>query len=223
MTASRSVYRTRIAASSLVVGPLLMSIGDLMHPAERSDAADQIAILMDGATRWYAAHLLLFIGSLLFIPGVLAVTGLAAERRPAVGYAARLLMLVASSAFAAVFVFEMLLARVVIDDAVAATALLKTFESGKVLGSIAPALLAFFVGIGLVVFALVPAPAPFRWPAVGFGLGAIFIFVEIVSYEVVFSQIGNVLVFLAATAFAWLIVRRESSRDGTERSSQPVT
>ena len=112
MTASPQTYRSGIAASSLVVGPLVMSIGDLIHPAESSDAAAQITILMDGAARWYAAHLLLFIGSLLFIPGVLALTGLAAERRPAIGYAAQVLMMIASSALAAVFVFEMLLAPI---------------------------------------------------------------------------------------------------------------
>ena len=210
MAASSRNYRIWVAASSLVVGPLLMSIGDLVHPAERTDAADQITILMDGATRWYAAHLLLFIGSLLFIPGILALTGLAAERRPAAGYAAQLLMLISSAALSAVFVFEMLLARVVIDDADGATALLETFESVEVFGPIAPALLAFFVGTGLVVFTLVPAPAPFRWPAAGLALGAIFIFAEIVSSEVILSQIGNILVFLAGTAFAWLIVRRAS-------------
>ena len=69
-------YRKAIAAASLVVGPLLMSVGDLLHPEERWDAAGQAAIIFEQSSRWYVAHLLLFIGLLLFIPGILALTRL---------------------------------------------------------------------------------------------------------------------------------------------------
>src|SRR5262245_46318368 len=86
-----------------------MSIGDLMHPPERWDPTAQIAIIAGAATRWYAAHLLLFIGMLLFVPGLLALTNLAASKRPVAGYAARLLMLASVGALSAVFVSEMLL------------------------------------------------------------------------------------------------------------------
>jgi hypothetical protein len=48
-------YRTLIAAASLVAGPLLMAIGDLLHPEERMAPAEQIAILVDQASRWYTA------------------------------------------------------------------------------------------------------------------------------------------------------------------------
>ena len=50
---------------SLVLGPLLMSIGDLLHPEERMLPAEQIAIVVDHASRWYTAHLLLYVGMLL--------------------------------------------------------------------------------------------------------------------------------------------------------------
>jgi hypothetical protein len=36
--------------------------------------SEQIAILADHASRWYTAHLLLFAGMMLFIPGLLALT-----------------------------------------------------------------------------------------------------------------------------------------------------
>ena len=47
---------------SLVAGPLVMSIGDLLHPEERMLPVEQIAIVVDHASRWYTAHLLLFVG-----------------------------------------------------------------------------------------------------------------------------------------------------------------
>jgi hypothetical protein len=75
---------------SLVVGPLVMSIGDLLHPEERMSPVEQIAIVVDRASRWYTtAHLLLFFGMLLFIPGFLGLTALTAVRKPVLGYARR--------------------------------------------------------------------------------------------------------------------------------------
>ena len=56
------------AALSLLIGPLLMSIGDLLHPEERMSPGDQIAIVAEHASRWYTAHLLLFIGMLPRLP-----------------------------------------------------------------------------------------------------------------------------------------------------------
>jgi hypothetical protein len=104
-------YRTLIAAASLIGGPLLMSIGDLIHPEERMNSAEQIAILVDHASRWYRAHLLLFIGMMLSIPGLLALSNITAERKPAAGYAARILTLIGAAALASIFVAEMLIGR----------------------------------------------------------------------------------------------------------------
>jgi hypothetical protein len=54
---------------------------------------------------------------MLFIPGLLALTALTSARRPAVGYAARILILVGTAAIASVFVAEMLVGRFVLDGA----------------------------------------------------------------------------------------------------------
>jgi len=70
-----------------------MSVGDLIHPPETWDMAAQVAIATESAARWYGAHFLLFVGMLLFVPGVLALSKLTMERKPAAGYAARLLVL----------------------------------------------------------------------------------------------------------------------------------
>ena len=56
-----------------------MSIGDLLHPEERMLPGDQIAIVAEHASRWYTAHLLLFIGMLLLVPGFLWLTALDRE------------------------------------------------------------------------------------------------------------------------------------------------
>jgi hypothetical protein len=202
-------YRTLIAAASLIVGPLLMTIGDLFHPEERMDTAEQIAILVDHASHWYAAHLLLFIGMTLSIPGLLALASLTAERNPAAGYAARILVLIGAAAFAAIFVGEMLIGRFVADgaDTAAATELLDSMFSGPIVAAVIPAALAFFVGTAAFAIPLMVAGGKLRRPAALYSIGALLILAEILSAQVILSQIGNILIFCGGAGTAWLILQ----------------
>jgi hypothetical protein len=204
-----SRYRAVIGAASLIVAPAFMSLGDLMHPHETWDAAAQVAIVAESASRWYVAHLLLFVGMLVFVPGILALSEVVATRRPAVGYAARVLLMASVGALSAVFVCEMLLGRFVSQgaDRSAAVDLFQTFQSGAILGALMPGLLAFFVGTALFVTPLASTTGPFRWPAFCFALGAALILGEIILAEVVLSQIGNILILVASIAFASLLLR----------------
>jgi len=205
-------YRTLIAVASLIVGPLVMSVGDLIHPAESMDTAEQIAILADHASRWYAAHLLLFIGMMLSIPGLLALTSLTAVRNASAGYAARILVLIGTAAFASVFVGEMLIGRFVTDGAgtAAATRLLDSMLSASMVAVVGPAALAFFVGIGAFASPLVIAGGGLRWTAAVYSIGVLFILAEILSAQVILSQIGNILVFCAGVGTARLVLRGEA-------------
>jgi hypothetical protein len=205
-------YRTLIAAASLIAGPLLMTIGDLFHPEERMDTAEQIPIIVDHASRWYAAHLLLFIGMLLSIPGLLALASLTAERNPAAGFTARILVLIGAAAFAAIFVGEMLIGRFVADgaDTATATALLESMFSGPIAAAVIPAALAFFVGTATFAIPLMMAGGKLRWIAVFYSIGALLILGEILSAQVILSQIGNLLIFCGGATTAWLILRGET-------------
>ena len=200
-------YRTVIGAASLIVAPALMSVGDLMHPHESWDAAAQVAMIAESASRWYIAHLLLFVGMLLLVPGILALCDVVATRRPAIGYAARVFLFASVGALSAVFVCEMLLGRFVSAGADSAVALFETFQSAAVLGALMPGLLAFFIGTGLFVTPLASTAGPFRWPALCFALGAILIMGEIILAEVLLSQIGNILILVAGIGFARLLLR----------------
>ena len=213
-----SRYQTVIGAASLIVAPALMSLGDLMHPHESWDAAAQVAMIAESASRWYIAHLLLFVGILLFVPGILALTDVVAKRRPVIGYAARVLLFSSVGALSAVFVCEMLLGRFVSEGADNAVTLFKTFQSGAVLGALMPGLLAFFIGTGLFVTPLASTAGPFRWPALCFALGAILIMGEIIFAKVLLSQIGNVLILVAGIAFARLLLQ---GRQGAVSAHSP--
>lgn len=203
-------YRTFIAAASLVVGPLLMAVGDLQHPQESMVPAEQIAIVAEHPSHWFTAHLLLFAGIVLFIPGFLAATALTAARNPVAGYMARILMMVGTAAFAAIIVDEMLIGRLLLNGAsqAQATDVVATMFSGPMMAAVGPALLAFFVGTSAFAIPLIRAGGTLGWAAALILIGVLFVFVEIVSAKVIFSQIGNVLAFCGSTLAAWVIVRR---------------
>jgi len=186
-----------------------MSVGDLIHPAEDWDPAVQVAIVAESPMRWYAAHLLLFIGLLLFVPGIGALPSVVASRRPRAGYAARILMFASVGALSGVFVSEMLLGRFIAAGAnrEAAITLFNVFQSPAVFAALVPGLLAFFVGTALAVFALASPAGPFRWPALALGLGALLIMGEIILAQVRLSQIGNIVMLIAGIGFARLLPR----------------
>jgi hypothetical protein len=196
-----------LARASLVIGPLLMAIGDLIHPQERMAAADQIVILAEHASRWYAAHLLLFAGIVVFIPGMLALSAVAASRRPAAGHAARILVLMGTAGFASIFVAEMLVGRYVLDGAspAAAAALLETMFSGPMLAAVGPVMLAFVAGTAAFAIPLIRAGGGLRWSAAAIAAGMLLILVEIATAQVLLSQIGNVLIFVGSTGAAMVL------------------
>ena len=196
-----------VEAGSLIVAPALMSVGDLIHPPESWDTVAQVAIVAAAPKRWYLAHLLLFAGILLFVPGILLLSRTLALHRPGLGYASRVLLLASVGALAAVFACEMLFGSFVIADQRGADALLQTFNS-RVLVALLPGLLAFFVGTGLVVAPLVSTAGQLRWPALCLGLGALLILGEITTARVILSQIGNILIFVAGIGFARALRRK---------------
>jgi hypothetical protein len=209
-TARPGGYQTVIGAASLAVGPLVMAVGDLLHPKETSDIGGQATIVAAQATRWYLAHLLLFVGLILFVPGLLALTDLAAARRPRAGYAARVLTVIGAGGLAAIFVAEMLAGRLGSAGAAATEELLETMFSGPIAGPMLPVALAFFAGAAVFALPLIAGSGPLRWPAAVLLAGVLLILAEIVSAQVLLSQIGNLLVWSGSVAFAWLLVRGEA-------------
>jgi hypothetical protein len=201
---------------SLVVGPLLMSIGDLLHPEERMLPAEQIAIVVDHASRWYTAHLLLYVGMLLFIPGFLGLSTLTAMLKPVQGHVARILLMIGTAGFASIITGEMLASRLVLDGVgnAAPISLWTNLFMGPVVAAVGPALLAFFVGTFMFALPLLRGSERLRRPVALIVLGALFVLAEILTARVLFSQIGNVVVLFGSVEAAWLIARDPT--DGSE-------
>jgi hypothetical protein len=215
-------YQRVIGAASLAVGPLVMAIGDLLHPQETSDISGQAAIIVEQATRWYLAHLLLFIGLVLFVPGLLTLTNLAAARRPRVGYAARTLTVIGVGGTAAIFVAEMLAGRLGSVGAAATEEFLDTMFSGPIAGPMLPVALAFFAGAAVFAVPLIVDSGPLRWPAMILLTGVLLVLAEIISSQVLLSQVGNLLVWGGGVGIAWLLVRGEVGAPAGARAGKAL-
>jgi hypothetical protein len=222
LAAARRAERLTTSVS-LVVGPLLMSIGDLLHPEERMSPVEQIAIVVDHASRWYTAHLLLFFGLMLLIPGLLGLTTLTAMLKPVVGYAARVLIMIGAAGMASIVTGEMLASRLVLDGVgnAAPISLWTNLFMGPVAAAVGPALLAFFVGTFMSAIPLLRGSERLRWPVALVVVGVLFVLVEVLTSRVLFSKIGNVVVLCGGAATAWLIARTEM--DGSELIAGPAS
>jgi len=215
LAAARRAERLTTSVS-LVVGPLVMSIGDLLHPEERMLPVEQIAIVVDHASRWYTAHLLLFFGMLLFIPGFLGLTALTAMLKPVLGYVARILVMIGTAGFASIVTGEMLASRLVLDGVGndAPISLWTNLFMGPVVAAVGPAVLAFFVGTIMWAIPLLRGSERLRRPVALIVIGALFVLAEILTARVVFSQIGNIVVLCGSAEAAWLITRAGSDGSG---------
>jgi uncharacterized membrane protein YraQ (UPF0718 family) len=114
-----------------------------------------------------------------------------------------------TAALASVFVGEMLVGRFVLDgaDPAAATDLLESMFSGPMLAAVGPALLAFFVGTAAFAIPLMRTGSRVGWAAALILLGVLLVLAEILTAQVMLSQLGNVLAFCGSATAAWLIFR----------------
>jgi hypothetical protein len=72
-TESTTEVRRRLGAAALVVGPLALLGGALVHPREVSDAGEQLRIAAGASNRWYVAHLLFIVAAVVLVPAVLTL------------------------------------------------------------------------------------------------------------------------------------------------------
>jgi hypothetical protein len=70
----------------MVLAPLLLLAGEVLHPDRSTDPARQVAIVSNHAGAWYLSHLLLFIGVVLTVPVVLRLTHVVSDRSPRLAF-----------------------------------------------------------------------------------------------------------------------------------------
>jgi hypothetical protein len=88
----------------------------------------------------------------------------------------------------------------------AATDLLESMFSGPIIAAVGPVALAFFVGTAAFAIPLMRAGGRVGWAAASILLGVLLILAEILTAQVILSQLGNILVFCGSATVSWLIL-----------------
>ena len=132
---------------------------------------------------------------------------------PALGYAARILIMIGAAGFASIVTGEMLASRLVIEGVgnAAPISLWTNLFMGPVAAAVGPAILAFFVGMFMFAIPLLRGSERLRRPVALILIGVLFVLAEILTARVVFSQIGNVVVLCGSAEAAWVIARTRST------------
>jgi hypothetical protein len=91
-----------------VSGPALLLLDNLLHPTEweSGNEARQLAEIADNYTRWQLAHLLGFVGIVIFAAAILGLAFLVRRRQPALGLAGGALGLAGLLGFAAAIALD---------------------------------------------------------------------------------------------------------------------
>jgi hypothetical protein len=170
--------RKNITGVCLMAAPLVLVIGQLIHPVDKTDGAAELRVVVDNLDRWYAAHIIELVAIALMIPAVLGLAHLIHERRPTAAYAGGALSLLGLVAVAAVTGTEGLGGYFVAKADPDSPGSVAFFESMLEGGRLLPLyLVTLLLGIGLIVTAVglyrsrVVAP----WSAVAIGLGSLLI------------------------------------------------
>jgi hypothetical protein len=78
--------RSTLAPACMVLAPLFLLAGEVLHPARSTDPVRQVAIVSNHPDAWYLSHLLLLVGVVLTVPVVLRLTHLLSDRSPRLAF-----------------------------------------------------------------------------------------------------------------------------------------
>ena len=171
-------FRKTIAGMCMIVAPLLLVVGMIVHPESKTDVGDQLAVISANMDDWYAAHLILAIALVLAVPAVLGLMHMLREREVAYGHLGGGLAMVGLLATMGIVAMEGFVGwqagAATGSDQAAMTALFErvTDTTGIVIPFFVMSF-AFTVGMLFLAAGLYRARAVQSWTAAMLGLGSI--------------------------------------------------
>jgi hypothetical protein len=210
----------RIAAVSMIAGPLFLVASALVSPQLKSDEGAQLAVIAAHPTRWYWFTLLLLIGSILLVPALLGIAASLHERSPRLanlgGLLAVLGSLVAIGDVMTQFVSWQMVAAGA--DRAQMAALLHRFDNAAGVGVVFNVGgLAVVTGVILLTVGLIRTQIAPAWAAVGLSVATLLNVVAFSSASAA-GVAASWIVLLAAMGYIGrtALVRESGARVVTE-------
>ena len=201
-TAGARCLNRRIAGACLIAAPAVLLVGALVHPQVGHDASAHLAVAAQSPGRYYAAHAIILVGLVLFLPALLALVHPLRGTATALGLVGCALAIIGLfGATAVVAVDGIAVSQMAQPEANAEemAALLERIKASSGLRAIAIiGALSFLSGVLLLAFGYWRYRAASHWMAAGLAAAAITFFVGQVT--------DNRTVFAAAFAIYLLVL-----------------
>ena len=102
-------FRKMVAGCCMVLAPLVLLGAEIVHPEEKTNAGDQLAVVANNLDQWYVAHLMAAIAVVLMVPAVLGLMHMLREREVVYGHVGGALAMLGLLAIAGIVAMELVL------------------------------------------------------------------------------------------------------------------
>ena len=201
-------FRKMVAGFCMMVAPLLVLIGTIVHPEIKSDAAEQFGVVTANMDAWASAHVILFAGAVLAVPAVLGLMHMLRERQVSFGHMGGGMALLGLMALAGVIGIEMTLWQMAEGSRAEMVALLERMNDATAI--VVPFfVMSLFTGLGLAVLGmgLFRADVVPMWAAACIGLAGIGFIVEGLAYSSVIGVVAAALLLVGLGSTGWTVWR----------------
>ena len=207
-------FRKTIAGLCMVLAPLLLLVGVVIHPETGTEAASTIAAAADDPDTWYAAHLIVLISLVLAVPAVLGLMHMLREREVALGHVGGGLGMLGILAFVGIVAIEGFAGWQA--GAGNRTEMVALFErmndsAGVVIPFYAMSF-GFAVGMLCLALGLYRARAVQSWTTVVIGLSAVLLAIAFPTASELLSIAGAALLFVGLGSVGRMVLS-ESDED----------
>src|SRR3954447_7795016 len=227
-TMSRSDLTRRPLAAALVAAPLLWLAAELVSPTLKSNAAAQLDVIAANSGRWLGYTILLTLGTILFVPAILAIMHITRAGAPKLsaiggallGYGA---IIAVGDAMSQLMVWQMAAPGA---NRSQMAALMDRFDNaGGAQVFFGPGGLAFALGTILLTIALIRTRAVPVWASVTFLVGILAQLAGFTNSSVGMLAASSVVLLVAMSAMAarlWTGRRVVAAADSAKRDFLPA-
>jgi hypothetical protein len=208
-------FRKMVAGICMVLAPLVLLVGEIVHPEADTDEAAQLAIVADNLDQWYLAHLLMLVAIALAVPAILGLMHMLREREVAWGHMGGGLAILGLLAFTGIVMadgFVQWQAAAEGDQAQMAALFDRLNETAGVVIPFVVVAFGFMLGLACLAVGLYRARAVQSWMSAFLVIAAVLFTIAFVAASTFLGIIGAAFFFVGLGSIGRMVLT-ESDED----------
>jgi hypothetical protein len=207
-------FRKMVAGCCMVLAPLFLLIGAVIHPESESDEAAQLAVIADNLDQWFAAHLFILVSIALAVPAFLGLMHMLREREVAWGHLGGGLSVLGLLAFVGIVTMEGFVGwQAAVGDRGEMTALFQRLN--ETAGFVIPFYVvsfAFMLGVLCLAIGLYRARAVQWWMSAFLVVASVLFVIGIATFSELVNVFGAAFLFVGLGSIGRMVLT-ESDED----------